>query len=212
MVHANEVAKQLKDLGASFRFWCRAEIKELPKILFENEKIKHLIIGRYEGGFALLCATDHRVLLIDKKPFYLTLEDIRYDMVSDVQYNHRLIDASLRLGTMHKTITFIGYNQAKLRQFTNYIQEQVLYHRQQHQVSDRASVYEQPLPNSAATQLLAEPEQAAAPQQATTAAAQPLQAQQPNPAVREMLNVPNRRVINPYNMPVMIRRRVSRFY
>jgi hypothetical protein len=198
MVHIDEVSKQLKELGASFRFWCRAEIRELPKILFENEKIKHLLIGRYEGGFALMCATDHRVLLIDKKPFYLTLEDVRYDMVSDVQYNHRLVDASLRLGTMHKTITFISYNHTKLRDFTAYIQEQVLMHRQQQmygQQQEQPAL--QPVPANPVMVAPLLPEAA--------------QATELNP-VRAMLNVTKRRAINPYNMPVMIRRRVSRFY
>ncbi|MES2971646.1 MAG: PH domain-containing protein [Patescibacteria group bacterium] len=199
MVHKDEVTQQLKDLGANFSFWCRAEIKELPKILFENEKLKHLIIGRYEGGFALLCATDHRVLLIDKKPFYLTIEDIRYDMVSDVQYNHRMIDASIRLGTMHKTITFLGYNHNKLRQFTSYIQEQVLYYRQQQM--------------GGAQPQLQQSEQLLNP--ATPVPASLTTLQQPNPnqnPVQAILNGPKRPVINPYNMPVMIRRRVSRFY
>lgn len=208
MVHVDEVSKQLKDLGVSFRFWCRAEIKELPKILFENEKIKHLVIGRYEGGFALLCATDHRVLLIDKKPFYLTLEDIRYDMISDVQYNYRLIDASVRLGTLHKTITVIGYNHNKLRLFTNYIQEQVLHHRQQQLYGGQ---YQQPQEQPFQPSLTVPATGLSHTQLPASAvvAAEPLAPA----AVKEMLNAPKQlRVVNPYNMPVMIRRRVSRFY
>lgn len=202
MVHSDEVSRQLKDLGASFRFWCRAEIRELPKVLFENEKIKHLVIVRYEGGFALLCATDHRVLLIDKKPFYLTLEDIRYDMVSDVQFNHRLIDASIMLGTMHKTIRVIGYNHHRLRELTGYIQEQVLRFRQQQMMGQELQQpqFQQAIgPTVAALTQPLVPVQQGANQ---TVDINPVQA---------MLSVP-RRVVNPYNMPVIIRRRVSRFY
>jgi hypothetical protein len=70
-------------------------------------------------------ATDRRILLVDKKPFYLTIEDIRYDMVSDVQYDHRLLDATVRLGTMHKTVNFLSYSREKLRKLTTYAQEQV---------------------------------------------------------------------------------------
>lgn len=180
MVNADDVSKQLKRLGVSFQFWCRPEIRELPKILFDAEKLEHVLVGRYEGGFALFCATDHRVLLIDKKPFYLTLEDIRYDMISDVQYNHRMIDATVRLGTVHKTLSFTGYNHNKLRAFTGYIQQQVMMFRQQQ--------------NNAP---YAEPTQA------------PIQL---NP-IQQALGVSSKRsVIDPYKAPVMIRRRVSRFY
>lgn len=182
MVQADEVSRQLKRLGARFQFWCRPEIRELPKILFEGEQLQHILIGRYEGGFALFCATNKRVLLIDKKPFYLTLEDIRYDMISDVQYNHRLIDATVRLGTVHKTISFTGYNHPKLRSFTSYIQEQVMIYRQQQ--------------NSAQPPVLIAPD---------------LQRASVNP-VETVLSAPRQQVMNPYNMPVMIRRRVSRFY
>ncbi len=181
MVHADEVSRQLKRLGARFQFWCRPEIRELPKILFEGEQLQHILIGRYEGGFALFCATNKRVLLIDKKPFYLTLEDIRYDMISDVQYNHRLIDATVRLGTVHKTISFTGYNHPKLRSFTSYIQEQVMIFRQQQNAAQQAAV--------SPTSLL-----------------------QPD-LVETAFAAPRQQVINPYNnMPVIIRRRVSRFY
>lgn len=180
MVHPNEVSRQLKQLGARFQFWCRPEIRELPKVLFEDEELKHVLVGYYEGGFALLCATDKRVLLVDKKPFYLTLEDIRYDMISDVQYNHRLLNATVRLGTVHKTIAFTAYNHIKLRNFTSYIQEQVMIYRQQQNAPQQTS---QPQPITAATI-----------------------------ATNALLGT-KRQVMNPYNnMPVMIRRRISRFY
>ena len=184
MVEASEVSRQLKDLGARFQFWCRPEIKELPKILFDGEQLKHILVGMYEGGFALLCATDKRVLLIDKKPFYLTLEDIRYDMISDVQYNHRLLDATVRLGTVHKTIAFTAYNHLKLRNFTSHIQEQVMLFRQQQ------GVVQQSVPVSQSPRPLA----------------------QLSGTILRAANVTKQQVVNPYNMPIMIRRRVSRFY
>lgn len=188
MVNRTQVQQQLKGLGLHFRFWCRAEIEELSNILFEGEKMQHVLVGYYEGGFALLCATDHRVLLIDKKPFYLTIEDIRYDMISDVQFNHRLINATVRLGTINKTIAFTSYTHVKLRAFTNYIQEQVMLYRQQH-----------------ITQLQ--------PDVAPLSTGSVFAPGQSSPDMSH-LQLPRQVVVNPYsnNIPVMIRRRVSRFY
>ncbi len=197
MVHRNEVSEQLKRLGVSFQFWCRPEIRELPKILFEGEQLQHVLIGRYEGGFALFCATDQRVLLIDKKPFYLTLEDIRYDMISDVQYNHRLIDATMRLGTVHKTISFTAYNHNKLRNFTSFIQQQVMFFRQQ-QNGGQSLLAQTDVP------YLVAPSPIGAPLDASANAVNPVTA---------ILAASRQRVMNPYNnMPLIVRRRVSRFY
>lgn len=191
MVSTNEVSEQMKRLGARFQFWCRPEIRELPKILFEGEQLKHILVGRYEGGFALLCSTDKRVLLVDKKPFYLTLEDIRYDMISDVQYNHRLLDSTVRLGTMHKTLSFTAYNHVKLRSFTSHIQEQVMLYRQQQNNSQQ----DQPAYEAGSD-------------------TRPFAAGSRLPGVGVVFNAtaPKQTVVNPYNMPIMIRRRISRFY
>lgn len=133
MVQQDVVTQQLRRIGANFRFWNRPELNELPKILFDAEQIMHVVNGRYEGGFAMLVATDIRVLLIDKKPLFLTLEDIRYDRITDVQLNHRLLDATLRLGSLSKDQTFTGYNPSKMREMTSYIQERVMISRRARQ-------------------------------------------------------------------------------
>lgn len=133
MVQPNIVENQLRRIGANYRFWNKPELKELPKILFEHETINHLVSGRYEGGFAILVSTDLRVILIDKKPFFLTLEDIRYERIANVELNHRLLDATLRLGALTKNLSFTGYNPAKMREMTSYIQERVMESRQARQ-------------------------------------------------------------------------------
>lgn len=200
MVHVDEVTQQLRRLGAHNMMWCRAELRELPKILFRGEQIEHIVTGRYEGGYALLVATNNRVLLIDKKPFYLTLEDVRYDMISDVLFYHRLVDATIRLGNMNKTIVFTAFNKNKLRELTAYIQEEVMLYRhqagqQQHQHNHNADAphnhVEQPQP-ALQPAYMVEQEQTA----------QPIFA-----SMQPAASVPN-----PYKTPVLIRRRVSRFY
>jgi hypothetical protein len=132
VVTAKEIDRQLKNIGVSFWFFGNAELRELRHILVEGETIEHCLVGRYEGGFAILCATDLRLLLIDKKPFYLTLEDVRYDMVVEVDYALRLLDASIRVLTPNKTLRFTSMRKPDLRNMTTYIQQQVMAYRQQH--------------------------------------------------------------------------------
>lgn len=120
------VQRQLKRIGDKALVLNQAERRELAKVLFDNEQIEHVVDGRYSGGFALLAATDRRILLVDKKPFFLTLEDLRYDMISDVMFNNRLLNSSLMIGTFSKSITFTAFSHAKIREMTSYIQEKVM--------------------------------------------------------------------------------------
>lgn len=130
MVSLYEVERQLKRIEASFRYWGRAEKLELHKILIPGEEIKVCLNGRYSGGFAMLCATDQRLLLIDKKPMYLTLEDVRYDMVAEVDFSHRLVDATIRVCTPTKILVFTTWRRIDMRKLTTYLQQRVLEIRQ----------------------------------------------------------------------------------
>lgn len=132
MVSLAEVENQLKQIGVTIRFWGKAEMRELQHILIPGEQIKACMNGRYAGGFAMLCATDQRLLLIDKKPMYLTIEDIRYDMVVEVDFGYRLLDASVTVCTPNKTLSFTTFRQAELRTLTNFVQKRVMEIRQQH--------------------------------------------------------------------------------
>ncbi len=196
-VSHDEIQRQLKAIGVEFRVWGRWEARELEHIIVPGETIQYCLNGRYEGGFAMLCITDQRIVLIDKKPFYLTLEDIRYDMVSEVDYNMRLIDATLVVCTVNKKLHFTALRAGLLRKATAYIQNRVMEFRQQHMMMPA-----QPAPQSVLQQA-----QAPQPQQDT----QLIQAQvAPN---QQPVQSIEHRVINPYTrVPLMMRRRMSRFY
>jgi len=201
MVRTQDVEEQLKRIGVNFQFFGRPELRELPHILIDGEQIEHVVRGRYEGGWAILCATDRRVLLIDKKPFYLTLEDMRYDMIADVEYNHRMIDATIRLGTVNKTLRFTAYNHGNLRLLTSFVQGRVMASRQQPQ-----SVFQQQI------QQAPQPAQLPVPQYEDIPVSEASTGQMlGQSAIQGILTQPA--VPSPYgSMPVMIRRRVSRFY
>src|SRR5689334_21296733 len=92
MASLKSVEKQLKNIHFNTHAWGKAEISELPNILLDDEKIFECVNGTYEGGFALLVATNLRLLLVDKKPLkYLTVEDLRFDMINQIDYSHRLM-------------------------------------------------------------------------------------------------------------------------
>jgi hypothetical protein len=123
MVSEKSVHKQLKKLGFNYHGWGRGEVSELPNIILPDEEIFELVNGIYEGGFALLVATDVRVLLVDKKPLnYLTVEDLRFDMINEMDYSHRLLGAQISIATGNKTLRFRSYNQPRLRKLIGHVQ------------------------------------------------------------------------------------------
>ncbi len=117
------VNDQLKKIGFKRNGWGQSEAAELPKIILPDEEIYECVNGIYEGGFALLVATNIRLILVDKKPLnYLTVEDVRYDMISEMDYNHRLMGADIRVSAGSKTLKFRSYNQPRLRKLINHVQ------------------------------------------------------------------------------------------
>jgi hypothetical protein len=131
MVHPSIIEARLGELGFKASRWFKAEICELEKILMDDEKIIALACGRYFGSFALLVATDQRLLLIDKRVFFMTIEDSRYDMISEIDFNMQVYAANLTIYTMNKThrFTSVKYKQ-QLRDLTTYVQRRVWEFRQ----------------------------------------------------------------------------------
>ncbi|MDB5168699.1 MAG: hypothetical protein JWO41_55 [Candidatus Saccharibacteria bacterium] len=141
MVSKQSVEKQLKRIHFNHLSWGTSEVQELPNILLPDESILECVNGIYEGGFALLVATDMRVLLIDKKPLkYLTVEDLRFDMISEIDYSHRLFGARINISTGSKNLKFNSFNQPRLRSLIGHVQNHMATIKKQqhtHQVDQK---------------------------------------------------------------------------
>jgi len=82
-----EINEQLKSINAAQRYIGKKEIKELPNILWQDEKIEKLTVGFYNGGSGILVATNKRVVFVDKGLFFgLRVEDFPYDKISSIEY------------------------------------------------------------------------------------------------------------------------------
>lgn len=134
MVHISLIEARLSKLGIRLSRWFKPELRELQHTLMDNEEIVVAVPGRYFGGYALLVATDQRLLMIDKRAFFMSLEDIRYDMISEVDFNSRLLESSIEIFSVNKQHRFnsIKYRH-HLRKLTGYVQRRVMEIRQ-HQV------------------------------------------------------------------------------
>jgi hypothetical protein len=134
MVHISIIEARLSKLNFRASRWFKPEIRELQHILWDNEQIIECAQGRYFGGFALLVATEHRLLLIDKKLPYLSVEDVRYDMISSINYSSQMFDANINIYTVNKQHQFRSWkHKDKLRRLVNYAQQRVMQQRQYQQ-------------------------------------------------------------------------------
>ena len=130
MISYKLVLEQLSTLGLNYRFFGKPETRELANILNIGETIHFCTYGYYQGGSALLVATSSRLLLVDKRPFFLNLEDIRYEMINQVNFSGRMMDATVHLHTGNKQLKFRSFADSKLRGLCNFVQDQITSARQ----------------------------------------------------------------------------------
>lgn len=123
MVSLDYINQQLKNINYHRHFWVNPEIDELVNILMPNETIFECVSGNYEGGSALLIVTSERVLLIDRKVLnFLTVEDMRFDRINQIDYSYRLMGAYININSGLKNLKFMSLNKVRLRKLVNYIQ------------------------------------------------------------------------------------------
>lgn len=94
----DEIRDELEKLDINPTFFARKEIRELPNVLSEDEKIVYLVEGRNKTSnhHILLVATDRRLIFLDKEFLYgLKVEDFSYDKVTSIQYETEFMLASI---------------------------------------------------------------------------------------------------------------------
>lgn len=82
-----EIMNQIKSLEGVEKLLARKELKELPAILWEDEKVEDIVQGRYNNHSGVLVATNKRLIFIDKTLLgKLYVEDFPYDKITSIQY------------------------------------------------------------------------------------------------------------------------------
>jgi hypothetical protein len=102
------------------------EVKELAKMLHPDEHIGGVVYGRYSNGLGWLVATERRIIFIDKKPMFATIDELTYEAVSGVKKMKAGLLNSVELQTRigDYTIRFVGTKCANI--FVKYIEQRCL--------------------------------------------------------------------------------------
>lgn len=122
----NEIQAQIKNLGGFETFLGRKEIKELPSILQEDEKVENIIQGTYNNGNGILVATNRRLVFVDKGfLFGLKVEDFPYDKISSIQYETGILMGKLTIFTSGNKAIIDNVIKAKVRVFGDSVRAKI---------------------------------------------------------------------------------------
>jgi hypothetical protein len=116
-----EVQAQIGHIDGATKVMGRKEIKELPQILWEDEKLEKIVQGRYESGFGVLVATNKRLLFVDKGIMKLRVEDFPYDKVSSIQYKTGLLMGTITIFASGNRAEIKDVEKNQARAFGDYV-------------------------------------------------------------------------------------------
>lgn len=92
MPSLEEIKKQIGSLDSASKLLGRKEIKELPNILHDDERVERIVQGMYNNGIGVLVATNKRLVFVDKGLIAgVKVEDFPYDKISSIQYKTGLL-------------------------------------------------------------------------------------------------------------------------
>lgn len=131
-LHTAQIEKDIEALGAVKYDLLLPETHALPFIIHPDERIIGIVYGRYKQqngnlvGRGALIATNERVLLLDKKPLFVRLDEITYFVVSGVTYSRVALAGTVTLHSRTGDTSVRTFNQNCARSFVEAV-ESVIY-------------------------------------------------------------------------------------
>ena len=105
----------------------------LPEVLHEGEHIKGAVYGRYAAGTGILkwiegmlVATDRRIIFIDRKPGFESMDELTYDVVSGARKSYAWPFSSFTLHTRLGDYTLRYANKQCIDIFMHYLERRRL--------------------------------------------------------------------------------------
>jgi hypothetical protein len=126
--HYNQVRQRLQDLGVTWYGLYRIEGRYLPDIIHPNEHIGGVVYGHFFGGFAMLVATERRMIFLDNKIFYVNEDEINYDAVRGIGMTQDLLTSTVTLHTNIQEYTIRTLNSRCATGFVRYVESRSVEH------------------------------------------------------------------------------------
>lgn len=118
----DDIKKTTDKLDGITKFYGFKEFKALPDILWEDEALERVVQGQYNGGMGILCATNKRLVFIDKGLIYgLKVEDFPYDTITSIQYETGLVFGSIKIFASGNKSQIKNIDKKQAKDFGDYI-------------------------------------------------------------------------------------------
>lgn len=125
---SERVKHQLHALGVSRIAMHSMESRYLPHVIHPDEYIQGVVYGKSDDGFAMLLATDKRAIFLDKKPLFVNMDEITYDVVSGVSLGNIGFGSTVTLHTRIKDYTIMTLNEKCAKAFVEAIETRCIAH------------------------------------------------------------------------------------
>jgi hypothetical protein len=123
---------KLKKLGADRYDLALPETKVLARIIRPTEQILGIVYGRYKFGSeeplvgrGALIATSDRVILLDKKPLFVHMDEVIYNVVSGVSYGRVGFIGTITMKCKAGDVQIRTFNQRCARNFVTAVEGKV---------------------------------------------------------------------------------------
>lgn len=131
--HIKRIQDELKAVGTSAYGKIKFATKYLPKVIHPDEHIRGAIYGRYKEGSGvlgysagMLVATDHRILFLDHKPGFTSMDELTYEAVVGVKHVSSGISSTVTVHTRMGDYVIRYANSSGVHDFIEYVEKRRL--------------------------------------------------------------------------------------
>lgn len=131
--HRQRIIAELKAVGMTTYGTMKMETDRLPSIIHQDERIGGVVYGRTTGekiGSAMLVATDKRIIFLDVKPFFMTFDEVSYDVVAGIKDTNAGPFAGIILHTRVRDYGLRFVNKRCASIFVEYIESHIELNKQ----------------------------------------------------------------------------------
>jgi hypothetical protein len=127
MIGFNEVQARLMGLNNHFRFIGIAELKQLARALEPGEQIIDCLKGWHRGAVSVLCATEKRLIIVDKNTTKDAVREIDYVTIDEFHHIDKGWSSTLRMKNGAKGHEFVSWHIKRLKQIHTTVTRHIAY-------------------------------------------------------------------------------------
>lgn len=128
-VHVERIRDELLRAGVTAYGIIKFSSNYLPEIIHEDEHVIAAVYGRYREGRGLLSfsegmlvATSLRIVFLDHKPGFTTVDEIGYDLIAGIKHSHAGPFASVTVHTWIGDFTIRFAKPSCAERFVHYVE------------------------------------------------------------------------------------------